>query len=147
MSRVPLPDCSFGINASRYVFATGAAAAGISGGSLLCLMRVLYPNAHYCCAIYSLGHNVRFAYAYIPFLTLMPALIWGMVALAQTFRGHSITDRSILMAAPMYVAVWSFMGNWAEARIIVPFAMGLLPAVSTAMARFLMLSTASESPN
>ncbi len=120
------------------IFAMAAVAAGIAGGSLLYLMRVRYPHAHYCCNVFSLDYNVRFTFAYIPFVTLMPPIVWGMVTLARNFRTGPVADRAILLGAGMYLIVWSCMGSWGEGRIFAPFAMGLLPAVSCGMARFLM---------
>lgn len=119
------------------IFATAAVAAGMAGGSLLYLMRVVYPHAHYCCDVFSLRWNLRYTFAYIPFLTLMPPLVWGCISQARKLRTTSVADRSILFGFAMYTIVWSCMGSWGEARIIAPFAMGMLPATCVALARFL----------
>jgi hypothetical protein len=126
------------------IFATAAVAAAFAGGSLLYLMRVVYPNAHYCCDVFSLRWNFSHDYAYIPFLTLTPPLGWGAVALSRNLRSACIADRSILFGFAMYLIVWSCMGSWGEARIIAPFAMGMLPAVCIGMASFLQSSQKTD---
>jgi hypothetical protein len=129
-------------------FVIAACAAVLSGGSLLYLMRVLYPNAHYCVSPWSLSSNVRHSYFYIPFATLILPLGWGVLQSCRRFHALDLSQRSILIGFCLYLVIWSCMGSWGEARIIAPFAMGMLPAVGSAMAHFLTdyASSGEEEP-
>lgn len=119
----------------------GLLVAGISGATLLYLMRVVYPAAHYCGAVLTLGLNVGLSYNYLGLLTVMPPVVVALVVLLRRFSTLAVADRTILIAAVMYLGVWSVLGNWSEPRIYIPFAMGLLPVSCVALARW---ATAAE---
>jgi hypothetical protein len=123
------------------LFLTGSAGAILSGFSLLYLMKVIYPAAHYCCGVISLRYNFGEGYAYIPFLTFMPPVLWGLVALGRSFSRLTVAHRTILIASVLYILMWSTVGSWSEARIGVPFAMVILPFTCVSVSSFLLKNT------
>lgn len=120
----------------------GALLAGLAGSTLLYLMRTVFPAAHYCGAVLTLGVNLGLSYNYLGLLTVMPPVVVAVVILLRRFTTLSVADRTILIAALLYLGVWSVLGNWSEPRIYIPFAMGLLPVACVAVARW---ATAAES--
>jgi hypothetical protein len=114
----------------------GLLVAGVSGATLLYLMRVAYPAAHYCGAVFTLGFNFGLSYNYLGLLTVIPPVVVALVVLLRRFGGLAVADRTILIAAVLYLGVWSVLGNWSEPRIYIPFAMGLLPVACAALAQW-----------
>jgi hypothetical protein len=114
----------------------GLLVAGISGTTLLYLMRSVFPAAHYCGAVLTLGLNLTLSYNYLGLITVMPPVAVALLVLLRRFARTSVADRTILVAAALYLGVWSALGNWSEPRIYIPFAMGLLPVACVAMARW-----------
>jgi hypothetical protein len=92
--------------------------------------------------VLTLGVNLGLSYNYLGLLTVMPPVVVAVVILLRRFTTLSVADRTILIAALLYLGVWSVLGNWSEPRIYIPFAMGLLPVACVAVARW---ATAAES--
>jgi 4-amino-4-deoxy-L-arabinose transferase-like glycosyltransferase len=96
----------------------------------------MYPAAHYCGTVLTLGQNVGLSYNYLGLLTIMPPVLIALFVLLRSFRRLAVADLTLLLSALLYLGVWSVLGNWSEPRIYIPFAMGLLPVSSVALARW-----------
>jgi hypothetical protein len=114
----------------------GLLVASVSGATLLYLMRVVYPAAHYCGAVFTLGLNVRLSYNFLGLLTVLPPVVVALAVLVRRFDAVAVVDRTTMIAALLYLGVWSVLGNWSEPRIYIPFAMCLLPVACAALAQW-----------
>jgi hypothetical protein len=102
----------------------------------LYLMKVRYPNSHYCGPVYTLKDNLASFSIFVSTVFLIPTFV-GAVALLKHPRYLGSTGRALLIASPLHLIIFLCVGLATETRIFVPFAMALSPWIAVLGARLL----------
>jgi hypothetical protein len=103
------------------------------------LMRKVYPQANYgSIAVLQLFLNLKSPVRYAPFLLFMVPLEWTVIMLMRRRYQAEPAGIGMLTATVIFIGMWVTIGSINEPRILLPFALALVPLTAElAMQRFL----------